>query len=109
MTNFQVFKSLLAGYKPYFHRPKVQILEERNYYLKRIEDSWAYYDADERTIYVLKEHDNPIVRLHESGHWINACIYFSLEILWEFIWWGLGVRSLFRNKAIEQVVKEEQG
>ncbi len=107
MTNFKFFLSLIEGYKPYFHRPKIETLDERNDYLNRYPDAWAYYEAGERTVYILKEHDNCVVRFHEYGHWINACIYFMLEITWEFFWWGIGMRSMFKNKG-GKIRREEQ-
>ena len=99
MTNFRFFIGLVEGYKPYFKPPKIKVLDERNDYLSRYPDAWAYYENADRTVYILKEYDNKIVRLHEYGHWLNTCIYFTLEILWEFIWWGLSFRSLFKNKG----------
>jgi hypothetical protein len=99
MSNWKFFMGLVEEYKPYFKRPKIKILEERNDYLSRYPDAWAYYENNNRTAYILKEYDNLIVRIHELGHWANTCIYFSLEIFWEFIWWGLGFRSLVKNKG----------
>lgn len=99
MSNFEFFKSLLRGYRKYFRKPVIRVLERRNEMLERHPDAWAYYEPDERTMYILREHDNIAVRLHEYGHWINACIYFILEIAWEFPWWCLGFRALVKNKG----------
>lgn len=98
-SNWSFFCSLLESYKPYFRRPKVKVLETRNEYLERYPTTWAYYDPDKRTMVILQEHDCLAVRAHEYGHWVNACIYFALEIIWEFFWWGCGLRSMFKNKG----------
>jgi hypothetical protein len=74
-------------------------MDERDEYISRYPEAWAYYDPDTVTVYILKEHDVIIVRLHEYGHWLNACLYFILEIIWEFIWWGTGFRSLIKRKG----------
>lgn len=96
MRNWKFFKALLLGYTKYFNPPTVKILPERNDYLKSYPDAWAYYEPNERTMYILQEHDSIAVRAHEYGHWLNACIYFILEIIWEFFWWGLGLRSVVK-------------
>ena len=99
MTNWEFFSSLVDGYKKYFKRPEVKVLPERDEYLERYPDAWAYYEPDQRTMFIREPYDNWVVRAHEYGHWIKACIYFSLEIIWEFFWWGLGLRSLVKNKG----------
>jgi len=99
MSNFQFFLGLLDGYKKYFKRPKVKVIDERDDLLARNQEAWAYYEPDSRTMFILREYDNRAVRAHEYGHWINACVYFLLEIAWEFIWWGCGFRSLVKNRG----------
>ena len=99
MTNFKFFVGLLDGYKKYFKRPKVKVIDDRDDLLSRNPEAWAYYEPDKRTMIILREYDNAAVRVHEYGHWINACIYFVLEIVWEFLWWGCGFRSLVKNRG----------
>lgn len=99
MSNWKFFVSLLKMYQKYFVPPKVMILEERNEYLEKYPDAWGYYEPEERVMRILKEFDCIPVRIHEYGHWINACVYFVLEIIWEFFWWGLGLRSIFKKRG----------
>lgn len=98
-SNWRFFCELFWGYEKYFHPPKIKVLEKRNEYLERYPTAWAYYEPDQRTMFILEEHDCLAVRLHEYGHWINACLYFVLEVVWEFFWWGCGLREAFRNKG----------
>lgn len=98
-SNWKFFRFLLGSYKKFFYPPKVTILDCRNEYLEKYPETWAYYDPEVRVMYILKEHDHIVVRIHEYGHWINACIYFILEIIWEFFWWGLGARNLVKRKS----------
>lgn len=100
MTNFQFFKkySLKWLYIPWF--PAVEVIEERERsdYLMRYSDAWAYYDSEQNRIYVIKKHDCLMLRIHEYGHWFNARLYMFLDALWEFPWWGLGLRSLIDKR-----------
>jgi hypothetical protein len=100
MTNFKFFckHSLKWLYIPWL--PKIVIIEKREdeNYLKAYSDAWAYYDSQENRIVIIREYDHPIVRLHEYGHWLNARLYMFLDALWEFPWWGLGLRELIRRK-----------
>lgn len=98
-ANWKFFVSLIDGYKKYFRKPNIEVLPERDDYLSRYPDAWAYYEPDKRTMFIIEEFDNKAVRFHEYGHWLNACTYFVLEIVWEFFWWGLGFRSLVKNKG----------
>lgn len=98
-TNWKFFISLVDGYKKYFHPPIVAVLPERDDYLMKYPEAWAYYEPDKREMRILQEHNCTAVRLHEYGHWLNACIYFVLEIVWEFFWWGIGIRSIFKHKG----------
>ena len=97
--------SITKGYKPYFRRPKIVILEGRNDYLEKYPDAWAYFDGSERTTYILREYNNFAVRMHEYGHWINMCIYFLMEIAWEFLWWGTGLRKIFKRRGIMERIR----
>lgn len=105
MTNWQFFTSIVKAYKPCFRKPKIVILEKRNEYLEKYPDAWAYYDGTNRIAYILKEQNSLAVRLHERGHWVNACIYFMLEIALGFLWWGLGVRSIFKKRGITKRIR----
>jgi hypothetical protein len=87
------------GYFPFFRLPSVRICDERTGELEKYENTWAYFDSENKQMVILKEHDCIAVRLHEYGHWINLCVYFLLEVAWEFIWWGCSVRELFRKEA----------
>lgn len=98
MTNWQFFVKLVRGYKSYFRFPSTLILEERDKMLKDNIEAVAYYFPDENKIYILRDYNNHIVLFHEYGHWINACIYFLLEIVWEFLWWGISLRSIVKRE-----------
>lgn len=102
MSDWKFFISLAKGYASYFRMPKVFIIETRedDNFLKAHKQAWAYYDPDTVRMFVLKDHNCLAVRLHEYGHWMNECIYFFLEVVWEFIWWGCGIRRLFAKEAI---------
>jgi len=100
-SNFKFFKDTIwqQGYLPYFKVPSVLVVDERIDELEKHENTWAYFDSDNKRMVILKKHDCLALRLHEYGHWINVCIYFLLETLWEFIWWGCSARELFRKEA----------
>jgi len=98
MTNWDFFKTqCFPVYSRAFNFPEVVVLEERDNHLSRFPDAWAYYDPDTNEMIIRKEHDSPAVRFHEHGHWINYCVYASLELVWEFFWWGLSLRNICKR------------
>lgn len=108
MSNWRFFVGLAKGYAPYFRRPKFRLVEKRedDNFLKSHKEAWAYYNQDEVEVVILKEKDCPALRLHECGHWLNVCVYFALEVIWEFFWWGLGIRSLFDKRPAHEEVRD---
>ncbi len=83
--------------------PEIDLLDERDYYLKRYPEAWGYYDSNSNKIFIIKEHDCLALRCHEYGHWVNARLFMFFDALWELPWWGLGLRWLFerkRNKGV---------
>lgn len=100
MTNFQFFKTqILPVYRRAFNAPVIVLLEERNHHLMRFPDAWAYYDPDTNEMIIRKECDSTAIRLHEGGHWINYCVYATLELVWEFFWWGCSIRNFAKKEA----------
>lgn len=80
--------------------PKIKIVRAEDVDdLKNNPHTAGLYDSKDNTIYILFEHrKNKAILFHEYGHWVNVAIYAVLEILWEFIWWGCGLRSVFIRK-----------
>jgi len=101
MINFEFFaKKIFLPAVKRLKLPKIYIEEERdkNYFLKKNENAWGYYDRDMNEIVIVRECDNWGLRIHEYGHWSINCLNEILVTLWEFLWWGLGIRSLFKKR-----------
>lgn len=103
VSNWKFFVKLLRGYKPYFKVPMVSLIDDRenDTTLKSNPEAWGYYNPEEVKIVLMRDRNNLPMRIHEYGHWLNCCVYFILEIIWEFFWWGLGIRGLFDAKEAD--------
>jgi hypothetical protein len=97
MTNWQHFKKFYEAWKPWLNFPRLKIVRAEDIEdLRNNPHTVALYEPKDNTINILFEHrKNKAIFLHECGHWINLVIYASLEILWEFIWWGCSLRNIF--------------
>lgn len=97
MTNWEHFKRFYKAWKPWFKFPKCRLVKADDFNeLKDNPHAVAFYKVEDNSINILSQHKkNRAVFLHECGHWINIVIYGSLEIIWEFIWWGCSIRSIF--------------
>jgi hypothetical protein len=102
MTNFQFYRTYWMKYLYILHLPNIEILNNRDddelNLLKAHREAVAYYSADENKIKILKEFDCLAIRIHEYGHWANERLRLFLDAVWEFPWWGLGIRSFFVKK-----------
>jgi hypothetical protein len=100
MTNWQHFKSDAKYYLGYLRKPDLHVIkegDESDYYARNYlsKEAVACYRAAQHTVIIREKQNIFPIRLHEYGHWINKLIYCMLEMIWEFIWWGLSVRNLF--------------
>lgn len=66
-----------------------------SHYFSHESPAVAFYLKGINEILILKGNNNIGIRMHEYGHWFNACVYSLLDIFWEFIWWGLSIRNIF--------------
>ena len=96
-SNWQRFKESINQRKNVYSFPIVVEVKDRttNNMLYYNQEVAGYYDFTTNTIFVDAKYNCIALRFHERGHWINRLIFYSLEIFWEFIWWGLGLRKLF--------------
>ena len=102
MTNWEHFKNDAKYYLAYFHKPTLHIITDDNdYYLRNYmsSEAVALYRKVGNVIVIRNQYNNLFVRLHEYGHWINHLIFCTLELIWEFVWWGLSIRNLFIKRV----------
>uniref|UniRef100_A0A6M3LPX3 Uncharacterized protein n=1 Tax=viral metagenome TaxID=1070528 RepID=A0A6M3LPX3_9ZZZZ len=75
--------------------PTVEVIKRNEHSdFARYPEAWAHYDPDENKIRIVKGCDCRLLRVHEYGHWLVYRVYLWFDALWEFPWWGLGIRSL---------------
>lgn len=103
MTDWEHFKTynLYWLYRPWLPSVKVLSQDEANdnSEFNRYPHAVGYYDNNSNTIFVRKEHDCIALRIHEHGHWFNERVFKFMEAVWEFPWWGLGLRKLFIRRS----------
>lgn len=103
MTNWEFFKRDFKRRKARIKFPTILLVNNRedDYDFKNNPTAVGYYNANRNNITLLREHDCLPLRLHEYGHWFNYAVFQYIEIIWEFIWWGLSIRNLFVKGAEE--------
>jgi len=95
IENFRFFwtRYIRNFYYPFF--PLLEICDSLPEEYSHLKEPVALFEGDKNRIVIIKKYDCIAVRGHEYGHWFIWRIGVFLDGIWELLWWGLSLRSLF--------------